>query len=293
MTQRRTIAVILLILAACAEPTAAPEPAGGHRLAGFPPFELDQPPAVAVEDRQSALHCDAEETWCAQLRRDGDDGEWRLEVHEGSPINDAGVEPRRFEPSDQARGDPAFAIWPHIVRAAGGAVMVGVLTTRRMGFSGGGASETRLTLVRAEPGAAPLVDVLEVPVEAGSMVRACFGEEDMQLRAEACHDEYEFAGTLALDPAAAAGPPRFVLATRARTYPGRAFRLTDAQAADREQRRWARSDLVWADDPECSYRRTYLFDAAAGRYRPETPPPACDDYLGSDWPGPPPPVPPR
>lgn len=280
----------LPLLAATAPPSAAPAAptadAAGNRIAAFPPFDLDQPPVVAVEGRQTALHCDAEEHWCAQVRRDGEGGDWRLEVHEGSPVNDAGFEPRRLALAGSDRLE--FALWPHLVREAGGAVLVGVIATGRAWMSGGGARVSRLSLVRAAPGAAALREVMEVPFGSSAMIRACFSEQDMLLRAEACHDEYKFAGDLMLDPAATAGPPRFVLASRARTFPGRAFRLTDQQAADREQRQWARSELVWADDPQCSYRRTLAFDPAAGLYVPDAPLPDCGEYLDFGlelWPG--------
>jgi hypothetical protein len=34
-------------------------------------------------------------------------------------------------------------------------------------------------------------------------------------------------------------------------------------------------------DPLCSYRRSFTFDAAAGRYVPDAPLPDCGDYLVS------------
>jgi len=69
--------------------------------------------------------------------------------------------------------------------------------------------------------------------------------------------------------------------TRATTYPGRRSRVEDSTAGAPLRR----ADLAhhW-EDPECSYSRTFTYDAASHRYRPDTPLPACDDYLDFDWP---------
>ena len=63
--------------------------------------------------------------------------------------------------------------------------------------------------------------------------------------------------------------------TIATTYPGRRSRSEDS----REGRPLRQQDLAYWRDPVCSYTRRYRFDAAAGRYLPESPVPACDDYL--------------
>jgi gamma-glutamyltranspeptidase len=39
-----------------------------------------------------------------------------------------------------------------------------------------------------------------------------------------------------------------------------------------------KSDLVWVSDRACSYRRTFRFDPASQRYKPNAPLPACDQY---------------
>jgi hypothetical protein len=224
-----------------------------------------------VED--IVLHrCTPERTWCAELVRDGES--WLLELvgRSGAGASERRV---RFEPPDRDVGDPFFALWPHLVREADGAVMIGLLAGRRTGFSGGGAMATRLILVRVEPGAAQAAEVLAVPVEGSAMVRACFSEEDMRLRREACHDDYQFSGVLTLAPGGGSGRPRLLLTTRARTYPGEVTRWEDS--ADRPPLR--RGDLVWADHAGCSYRRTFSFDQAAGRYAADVPLPDCGQFL--------------
>jgi hypothetical protein len=55
----------------------------------------------------------------------------------------------------------------------------------------------------------------------------------------------------------------------------RRSRLDDSRAAPRLRR----ADLVWAPDPDCSYRRLLAFDATAGRYLPDRPPPDRPDHF--------------
>jgi hypothetical protein len=233
----------------------------GNRMLAFP---ATGPELEDTEDR-SRRHCAAGRTWCAELRRG--EGGWRLELAEGAG------RPRAIALDGDAESE-TFALWPHLVREASGAVLVGVERTYRTGFSGGGARRTALVLIRAEPGAAPLVPILETPFSGSAMIRACFAQADEGARAGACHDEYALAGTVRLDPETAAGRPRFILTAAARTYPGRRSRLEEAPPA-----RLQRSDLVWANDPACTYRRLLAFDPATGRYRPDSPLPDCPNYF--------------
>lgn len=266
MAVGRSWAFGLLLLVAAAQPSEraeSPADAAGNRLLAFP--AVGQPSADGSEE-SPRRHCAAARTWCAELRRDGDG--WLLELTEGVG------QPRRIA----LPGDPdsdSFTLWPHLVREAGGAVLAGVERTYRTGFSGGGASRTALLLVRAEPGRGAPALVLDIPLRGSAMIRACFAEADEAARAGACHDEYSLAGTLRLDPATAAGRPRFILTAAARTYPGRRSRTAEAPAAAQLRR----SDLVWASDPGCTYRRALAFDPASGRYQPDSPLPDCPDYF--------------
>lgn len=261
-----------LVLAAGGDPAVRAQPQGsvpvvadaaGNRMLAFPPVG----PPPQDEETGSPRHCAAGRTWCAELRR-GEDGGWRLELAEG-------VGRARAIALDGDSDADSFALWPHLVREAGGAVLVGALRTYRTGFSGGGARRTALLLVRAEPGGGPPALLLDIPLSGSAMIRACFAEADEAARAGACHDEYSLAGTLRLDPATAAGRPRFILTAAARTYPGRRSRTAEAPAAERLQR----SDLVWASDAACTYRRTLAFDSVGGRYQPDSPLPDCPDYF--------------
>jgi len=283
MTKTRLLAGILLLLW-CGPALAESEqpPAGTGAAAEMLPFPAVTTRAARRAARRAAeealvedlvLHrCTRGREWCAELVREGDS--WVLEIA-GRAGADGPERRLRFEPPDRDTGDPIFALWPHFVRETGGAVTVGLLASRRTGFSGGGALATRLILVRVAPGASRAEAVLAVPVEGSAMVRACFSEEDMRLRREACHDDYQFSGTLTLAPDGGGGRPAFLLATRARTYPGEVTRWEDSA----ERPPLGRGDLVWADHPGCSYRRTFAFDPAAGRYVADAPLPDCGQFL--------------
>lgn len=273
-----------LLVLSCGPAIAGPDqPRAGTGAAAemlpFPAVETREARAAARRAAEEALvedvvlhRCTPGRDWCAELVRDGEF--WLLEVVGRSSAD--GPERRvRFEPPDRDIGDPSFALWPHFVREADGAVIFGLLAGRRTGFSGGGAMATRLILVRVEPGGSQAAEVLTVPVQGSAMVRACFSEEDMRLRRAACHDEYEFAGALTLAPDDGGGRPNFLFASRARTYPGDVTRWEDS--ADRPPLR--RGDLVWADHPGCSYRRTFAFDPAARRYVVDAPLPDCGQFL--------------
>jgi hypothetical protein len=103
------------------------------------------------------------------------------------------------------------------------------------------------------------------------------GQSDRAVRGRrgACSDRYEFAARLTLDPATRAGRPRFLFAARARTYPGRRVLAEDSTTAPPLRP----SDLVWAADPACSYRRRIALDSAGADYVPDEPLPDCSDYL--------------
>lgn len=276
--------LLLLLLLGCdpaaAEPGRPPAVAGaGAQLLPFPAVETSEAREAARRAAEEALveeivlhRCAPERDWCAELVRDGES--WLLELVNRSGA-DASERRVRFEPPDRGIGDPSFALWQHLVREGDGSAMIGLLVSRRSGFSGGGAMATRLILVRIEPSAPQAAEVLAVPVEGSAMIRACFSEEDMRLRREACHDEYEFSGALTLAPEDGSQLPRLLLTTRARTYPGDVTRWQDS--AERPPLR--RSDLVWSDHSGCSYRRTFSFDSAAGRYVADAPLPDCGDFL--------------
>jgi hypothetical protein len=272
MKARHAIYLLMLLIAAAPPRRTAPPnaDAAGNRIVAFAPVT---PPRLADDPDPFALHCTADRTadrrWCARLREDEGGSNWWLELSQGS------APARRFDVAGVHDEESAFAIWPQIVIEAGGAVMVGVEARRTTGYSGGGASATGLVLVRAEPGGGALRQVLDVPLRAMKEIRACFGPRDMRRRRNACSDLYEFAGTLTLDPATRAGRPHFLFSARARTWPGRRTLGSDSTTAPPLRR----SDIRWAVDPVCTYRRRLAFDSGEGRYLPDRPLPDCADYL--------------
>ena len=197
-----------------AAPAVEADRAGNHLV----PF------AAVGEAGADARHCTPDRRWCARLRAGGDNGGWTLEV------TGPGAAPARTldQPADEDASD--FAIRDHAVEQADGALLIGIEWRRSAGYSGGGASATTMRLVRVEPSGDP-APMLEVPIAASKDIRACFGDRDRRARRDACADRYEFSATLALDPDTTSGPPRFILTTNARTYPGRRTLDTDSTTA--------------------------------------------------------------
>lgn len=231
---------------------------------------------IPVSDEQaetlSALLCTAERDFCLRAWRATDTARWTLDMHDRPPTNANLTPARRIElPAGEDPEGETHGIWPHLIREASGALMIGIERYRRAGFSGGGAGETNLVLFRLTSGTAEPTEVLTVQTGYGAMIRACFTEQDYRSRG-ACHDEYELSGTLSLAPGAAGAHPRLALATTARSFP------RGARSDSDETRRLRRSDLVWEADPGCSYRRTFTFNPASGRYEPDRPLPECSTY---------------
>lgn len=246
----------------------------GNRVVPFPVAEA----AASAQDGEpdpTVLHCTVDRHWCARVRpAEGPDEiePWYIDIFEGAPADPAG--PARSHALTDPQ-DATLSIQPGAFITADGALIVRVQRDRRTMFSGGWASASFVELVEAPRGDGAVETLFLAPARGGIAIRACFGEEDMRNRRAACHDEYQFEGTLTLDPAAHAGPPRFILEARARSYPGRRSRSEDSTQAPPLRR----SDLIWAADPVCSYRRVFAADPDSGRYAPDAPVPPCDDYL--------------
>lgn len=264
---------ILLILAlAAAAPASPQQDLAGNRL------EVFAPRPDLTKENGPPLHCTHDQAWCAEISRDVDLDESTLHVFAGLPGGGAPEGGRAVISHPLARtSDEDFALWPRIVRLAGpdGGLFLGVEHQTRTSYSGGGGSATALELIRlnaTEPEAARTV--LTLPIAGSLLIRACFGERDMDLRRGACHDEYSFAAALALDPQTASGPPRLVFEAEATTYPAGVSRDGDSTARGRLRK----SDLVHARDPACSYRRIMTFDPTTNTYAPDAALPDCEAY---------------
>lgn len=266
---RRLLALPLLLSLVAAAPHRPAAPAtdgGGNRMAAFAAVT---PPRAGEAPDPFVRHCTTDRRWCARLRLAEGASAWLIE------LTPRGGAQRDLELTGVSDEQAAFAIWPHIVIEADGAVLIGAERTRSTSYSGGGASATQLVLVRAAPDGGALRQVLDVPWSAGKDIRACFSARDTRNRRGACSDQYEFTATLTIDPATRAGRPHFLYATTARTYPGRRALDWDSTTAPPLRR----TDLRWATDPACSYRRRIAPDARSGVYAPDRPLPACDDFL--------------
>jgi len=267
---RRLLALPLLLSLIAAAPHRAAAPAtdgAGNRVAAFAAVT---PPRTGEPPDPFVRHCTADRRWCARLRLEEGASAWLIEL---TPRGGAQLD---FELSGVSDEQAAFTMWPHIVIEAGGAVLVGVEVRRSTGYAGGGASETHMVLVRAEPGGREMRQVLDLPIGAAKDIRACFDAGDRRHRRGACSDQYEYSGTLTLDPATRAGRPRFLFAVLARTFPGR--RTIDSDSTTEPALR--RSDLRWANDPACTFRRRFAYEARENLYVPDRALPPCADYFG-------------
>lgn len=245
------------------------QPVASSRMA---PLAVVVPVSDEQAQTRSALLCNAERDLCLRAWRASDGADWTLDMHDRVPAG-ANVSPvHRFGlPAGDDPERETHGIWPHLIREPSGALLIGIERRRTAGFSGGGAGETQLILFRLTSRTSEPTEVLTVRTDYGAMIRACFTEEEYRSRG-ACHDEFEFSGTLGLAPGAAAERPSLTLATTARSFP------RGARADSSETCRLRRSDLVWEPDPDCSYRRIFAFNPASGHYEPDRPLPECTSY---------------
>jgi hypothetical protein len=286
----RVAALALLALAAAdsvAATTDGVADRAGNRLEALIQ-QPDRAPAGSDDGAASPRLCTEDRQWCVRTRRDGEPSAGRLEVEHrlaGEP------EPRlRFIPMPALETPASEQPWPFIVRMAPGVgapqvpsdpqqaalenVLVGVVSGTSTGYSGGGADAGTLRLSRIyhqQDGIQIDPDVLVVPADGHAMIRACFGQADEARRAGACHDEYSFTMTLALDPAGQ-GMPVLRYRTTATRFPAGASRFQDASTKGPLRKR----DLRIQTDPACSYQRTFRF--VGGVYVPDAPLPGCEEF---------------
>lgn len=171
-------------------------------------------------------------------------------------------------------------LWPNLIAAKGGdgspRYLVGILGRVSAMYSGGGGSGSRLHLYEfgSAPGSTGLgAEVLDIVWDGSLMIRACFSEQDMKDRLEACHDEYDFAATLTAAPADGGWWPALTYRAAATTFPRTSRRSEDNSAV-----RLKRAHLVRAPDPRCSYDRVLHYNPATSRYEMDRPAPDCSDY---------------
>lgn len=171
-------------------------------------------------------------------------------------------------------------LWPNVIAFKEGdgtpRYLVGILGRMNAMYSGGGGSGARLHLYQfsSVPGATGLGDeVLNVVWDGSLMIRACFSEQDMKDRLEACHDEYDFNATLSAAPADGAALPPLTYRAVATTFPRNSRRSEDNSVG-----KLKRADLVRTQDPACTYERLLRYNPATVRYEMDRPAPECSDY---------------
>jgi hypothetical protein len=246
----KRILICAALLSACAQEADVGPPAD------LEPVSL--PVADQAGNRMEALTQGAG-GWCTE------DNAWCVEA------DDAGARALSGPTTVALHTEGGVDVWPIIIRNADGSVVVGVIRKQGQIYSGGGGEAAQLALYTVANGVAQDAGVL--PHSADISIRACFNEEDMRSRREACLDEYRFATRISLDEGAASGPAQILLETAATTYPGQRNRNEDSTETPLQQ-----ADLVRWVDAECSFRRTYV-RGADGRYGPDQPLPVCSQYL--------------
>jgi hypothetical protein len=253
---KRLLICVAALVCACTPPTANTDAAPG-----------DAPMADAAGNRLEALSEDAGR-WCSG------DGLWCVVAQEDSAaLVTRGGETAATIPVTNVEGD-SWEIWPHFIRVGRDdtSAIIGIVSVDRQMYSGGGASARRVSLFEVASGEAPQV-LAGIPIGAEAMIRACFSQEHTAARQDACHDEYDFTGTITLDPDVTEGPPRLILTTEATSFPGQRTRDSDSTTEAPLQQ----SDLVRWRDNACSYRRVATREGSS--YVWDAPLPPCADYL--------------
>lgn len=182
-------------------------------------------------------------------------------------------------------GEPQrLSLWPHLIpvlveegeQREGAEFLVGVIGEERAMYSGGGGSGGRLHLLRFDMGlhGVGLGDsVLDVAWDSSLMIRACFSEQDVKDRLEACHDEYSFKASLIASPDDKGEFPSLTYRSVATAFP-----RTSRRSDDNSGKKLKRSDLTDWRDPTCSYTQLFRFSDATARYEMDRAAPDCSDY---------------
>ena len=215
--------------------------------------------------------CVADKTWCASIIED--------KAAPGILIEDNGTT-RTIDlpvlPAEGGFGGSSYHLWPmRIPFGDKGDYLIGSIMEERTMYSGGWANASDLTLHLVTP-LVKAVEVLTVPWESGSAIRACFGEKDFRQRAGACHDEYDYLAEIVPIVGQVGGSPLLRYKAKATSYPGPVSRSADSLTAKRLRKK----DLVHVENAECTFARDFTFDPVSLSYVPDRPLPECGDYTG-------------
>jgi len=245
------------------------------------PAAVSDPVVIALVAGEGDRKCLPDKSLCLDLPAPAKAGEADGALVLTAPMtHDA-----RDLPLPYSRDDgQSLDLWPYLIAVPphGDAstdarqYLMGVVTSQTAMYSGGGGNGSRLRLLRLDTTPSNMRvgdEVLDVVWDSSLMIRACFSEQAMKDRRDACHDEYNFTGTLSAGPAEADELPALTYRAVATAYPRTARRSQDNGGL-----RLKAADLVHAKDPECSYERTLRYNPATSRYEMDRPAPDCSDY---------------
>lgn len=262
------VAIGALALAAAVQ--ASPDP--------WPVAASGEPVPMLQSNGQLCLP-DADVCFAVEPDPERSEGHYRVQLTDTA--ND-GSNAKHEALSYHASNHDRLEIWPNAIavpgwRAEGQAWLVGVLRTSHVMYSGGGGDSTRLHLHLFYLGrtAGLSEQLLDLPWRASQLIRACFDERDPERRLGACHDEYEFSASLALDPDNTGGElPALIYRTQTTAFPQTARLWEDSSEAPP----LTKDDLSHWTDFDCSYQRTLQFNPASRRYEMDRPAPDCAQY---------------
>jgi hypothetical protein len=282
------MSALALLLAA-----AAPQPVAAPRIETL--VDQTSPRAKPDDPLPPEMLCSPDMRWCLALSRAPREKQM-LEAFDGRkegallPGADRGgwSYDTGQKPSDRGFDHASAHLWMQIIREPGDTsvqregeepgetISIGILSATSTMYSGGGGQADQLTLYRLQYdglGKPQMHEMLNVPLSASLMIRACFSEKDYKLRRGVCHDDYSFEATLTLDPASPGTPPRLIYQTKSVSTPGSSTRMDDNSG-----HRLSKADLVPRTDPRCSYRRVLTYNPVTARYEFDQPGPDCSDY---------------
>lgn len=253
-----------------------------------PPLMVAMVPPPAL-GRNLVRQPDGEDYLCSEGYGDclrivrGEDGSAMLDLFDMDPA--AGTHAQLALPphvgaddgNDVRVWDRAIRLPAHPDAPEARAYLVGIVRTTTVAYSGGFARAERLHLFRltvAEDGAVLGPELLDVRWGSEAQVRACFGEDDVARRREACHDIYRFATSLSLGGDRSGAYPALSYNAVATAFPRTARRSEDSSVASP----LTAADLVERRDGECSFERVLRYNPGTRRYEMDRPAPECADY---------------
>ncbi|OWQ92401.1 hypothetical protein [Sphingopyxis witflariensis] len=244
-------------------------------IAAAQPAAVADPVVIALVAGEGERKCLPDKSLCLDVPG-GSDGGLVLTAPNAGESEDLAL--------PYSRDGQTLNLWPYLIAVPSPDAMasdsrqylMGIVVSTSAMYSGGGGNGSRLHLLRLDttPSNTQLGDeVLDVVWDSSLMIRACFSEQEMKDRREACHDDYNFTGALLAGPVEVGELP--VLTYRAVAT---AFPRTARRSSDNSKLRLKAADLVHAKDSACSYERTLRYNPATSRYEMDRPAPDCSDY---------------